>query len=291
MGMKIIKGLGLLTVIVFLSLGFVSVKPDYPRIGIVTSLKQDSIAYAAGFRSIGESVRKMISPSLSERELRTNLEDIKSAKCKVLMCNLFFPGSIKIAGPAVNERQVLGYVDSVLTMARKAGIKYIVLGSSGSRNIPENYDLNKAKDDFVVLCKKMGQVAEKHKVTILLENLQKSETNFLTSLNAAADIVRRVDEPYFRLNADIFHMMREGESPEEIIAAGDLISFCEIAEKEKRSLPGVAGDDFRPYLRALKQIGYRGFIFIEGNTNDPGRDIPISFKYLNNQISEVYSAS
>ncbi|MBG6236279.1 sugar phosphate isomerase/epimerase [Pedobacter sp. CAN_A7] len=289
--MKIIKGLGLLTVIVFLSLGFVSVKPDYPRIGIVTSLKQDSIAYAAGFRSIGESVRKMISPSLSERELRTNLEDIKSAKCKVLMCNLFFPGSIKIAGPAVNERQVLGYVDSVLTMARKAGIKYIVLGSSGSRNIPENYDLNKAKDDFVVLCKKMGQVAEKHKVTILLENLQKSETNFLTSLNAAADIVRRVDEPYFRLNADIFHMMREGESPEEIIAAGDLISFCEIAEKEKRSLPGVAGDDFRPYLRALKQIGYRGFIFIEGNTNDPGRDIPISFKYLNNQISEVYSAS
>jgi len=289
MDIKIIKGLVLLTVIVILSLGFVSVKPDYPRIGIVTGLKQDSIAYAAGFRSIGESVRKMISPSLSERELRTNLKDIKSAKCKVLMCNLFFPGSIKIAGPAVNERQVLGYVDSVLTMARKAGVKYIVLGSSGSRNIPENYDLDKAKDDFVALCKKMGQVAAKHKVTILLENLQKSETNFLTSLNAAADIVRRVNEPYFRLNADIFHMMREGESPGEIIAAGDLISFCEIAEKEKRSLPGVAGDDFRPYLRALKQIGYRGFIFIEGNTNDPGRDIPISFKYLTNQIFEVYS--
>jgi sugar phosphate isomerase/epimerase len=289
--MKIMKGLVLLTVIVFLSLGFVSVKPDHPRIGIVTSLKQDSIAYAAGFRSIGESVRKMISPSLSDSELRTNLEDIKSAKCKVLMCNLFFPGSIKIAGPAVKERQVLGYVDSVLSMARKAGVKYIVLGSSGSRNIPENYDLDKAKVDFVALCKKMGQVAAKHKVTILLENLQKSETNFLTSLNAAADIVRRVDEPYFRLNADIFHMMREGESPKEIIAAGDLIKFCEIAEKEKRSLPGVAGDDFRPYLRALKQIGYQGFIFIEGNTNDPGRDIPISFKYLTNQISEVYSSS
>ena len=290
MDMRIIKGLVLLTVVVLVSLGFVSVKPDYPRIGMVTSLKQDSIAYAAGFRSIGESVRKMISPSLSERELRTNLEDIKSAKCKVLMCNLFFQGSIKIAGPAVNEKQVLGYVDSVLTNARKAGITYIVLGSSGSRNIPENYDLDKAKDDFVVLCKKMGQVAAKHKVTILLENLQKSETNFLTTLNAAADIVRRVDEPYFRLNADIFHMLREGESPEEIIAAGDLIGFCEIAEKEKRSLPGVAGDDFRPYLRALKQISYRGFIFIEGNTNDPERDIPISFKYLTNQILEVYAA-
>ncbi|WP_432708677.1 sugar phosphate isomerase/epimerase family protein [Pedobacter sp.] len=289
--MNIGKGLVLLAVIIFLSLGFVSEKPDYPRIGIVTSLKQDSIAYAAGFRSIGESVRKMISPSLSDSELRTNLKDIKSAKCRVLMCNLFFPGSIKIAGPAVNERQVLGYVDSVLTMARKAGIKYIVLGSSGSRNIPENYDLDKAKDDFVVLCKKMGQVAANHKVTILLENLQKSETNFLTTLNAAADIVRRVDEPYFRLNADIFHMLREGESPEEIIAAGDLIGFCEIAEKDKRSLPGVAGDDFRPYLRALKHIGYHGFIFIEGNTNDPVRDIPISFKYLTNQISEVYAES
>ncbi|MBC7567359.1 MAG: hypothetical protein H7223_10405 [Pedobacter sp.] len=109
-------------------------------------------------------------------------------------------------------------------------------------------------------------------------------------MNSDADIVRRVNESYFRLNADIFHMMRERESPMEIIADGDLISFCEIAEKQKRSLPGVADDDLRPYLRALKQIGYRGFIFIEGNTDDPAAEIPISFKYLSDQISEVYSA-
>lgn len=95
------------------------------------------------------------------------------------MCNLFFPGSIKIAGPAVNERQVPEYTDSVLSMAHKAGIKYIVLGSAGSRNVPDGYDLDKAKADFVLLRKKVGQVAAKHKVIILLENLEKpKQTSF-----------------------------------------------------------------------------------------------------------------
>lgn len=275
--------------LILLVSGPLSAQQKYPELGIVSGLAQDSIAYAAGFKLIGESVPKILSPTLSDAEFQANLQKLKAAKCKVLSCNLFFPGSLKIAGPDVNEDKVLSYTETVLSRAKQAGVKYIVLGSSGARSIPSGYDMDKAKADFVILCKKLGQIAKKNDVIILLENLETTETNFITSLKSAAEIVKKVNEPNFRLNVDVFHMLREGESPDEIIAAAKQVGFCEIAEKEKRSLPGVAGDDFRPYLRALKKINYKGYIFIEASTNNASVEIPQAFQYLTKQIAEVYS--
>ncbi|RBQ05498.1 sugar phosphate isomerase/epimerase family protein [Pedobacter miscanthi] len=281
--------LSIISFLILLVSGPLSAQQKYPELGIVSGLAQDSIAYAAGFKLIGESVPKILSPALSDAEFQANLQKLKTAKCKVLSCNLFFPGSLKIAGPDVNEDKVLSYTETVLSRAKQAGVKYIVLGSSGARSIPSGYDMDKAKADFVILCKKLGQIAKKNDVIILLENLETTETNFITSLKSAAEIVKKVNEPNFRLNVDVFHMLREGESPDEIIAAAKQVGFCEIAEKEKRTLPGVAGDDFRPYLRALKKINYKGYIFIEASTNNASVEIPQAFQYLTKQIAEVYS--
>jgi sugar phosphate isomerase/epimerase len=285
--MKIRSAFILLTALV--SISFSKEKKFIPKLGIVAPLEQDSIVYAAGFRMLGESVGKMLSPSLSEEKFAVNLERIKKAKNKVFLCNIFFPGSIKIAGPAVNESRVLGYADSVFSRARRAGISYIVLGSGGARRVPDGYDLKKAQADFIVLCNKLAKVAQKYKIMVALESLEATETNFLITLTSAAEVVRGVNHPNFKLNADIFHMMREGESPQSIIDAGDLLVYCEIAEKRVRSLPGVEGDDFKPYLRALKKVNFKGHIFIEGNTKDPVHDIPLSFKYLTKQLAEVYA--
>ncbi|MGQ7855468.1 sugar phosphate isomerase/epimerase family protein [Pedobacter sp. WC2501] len=269
--------------------GFISDKQVYPRLGIVSGLTQDSLAYVSGFKMIGESVPKMLSPALSDDQFNANLKKIKAAKCKVLSCNLFYPASLKIAGPEVDEAKVLTYTETVLSRAGQAGVKFIVLGSSGARSIPADYDVVKAKSDFVILARKLARIAGKYKVTILLENLETTETNFITSLKSAAEIVREVNHPNFRLNADIFHMMREGESPDEIIEAGALIGFSEVAEKQNRTLPGVMGDDFRPYLRALHKINYKGFIFIEGSIKNAATEMPLAFKYLSAQIAEIYS--
>jgi sugar phosphate isomerase/epimerase len=123
----------------------------------------------------------------------------------------------------------------------------------------------------------------------VLESLEKAETNFLLTLTSAAEVVRAVNHPAFKLNADIFHMLRESESPQSIIDARDVLVYCELAEKEKRSLPGVQGEDFKPYLRALKKANYKGDIFIEGNTKNPAIEIPQSFIYLKKQVEEVYA--
>ena len=287
--MKVSSSILLPATLLFLLFGFMPGKKSRPRLGIVAPLEQDSLVYASGFRTLGESVGRMLSPSLTEVQFQQNLARIKRTKCKVLLCNIFFPGSLKIAGPAVNEERVLGYADTVLSRAKKAGMSFIILGSGGARRIPDGYDVVKAQADFTLLCRKLAMVAGKYGVTIALESLQAAETNFLVSLQSAAEVVRAVDHPNFKLNADIFHMTRGGESPQSIVDAADVLVYCEIAEKESRSLPGVKGDDFKPWLRALRKAKYKGYIFIEGNTSNPNNDMPLSFKYLTRQLEEVYA--
>lgn len=274
--------------IALLCVGLKGFTQQMPVLGIASPLSRDSIIHAAGFKYINESVSSMLSPSLSEEAFDANLKKIKSAKTKVLSCNVFFPGNIKIAGPDVNTEQVLTYADKVLFRANRAGVKYVILGSSSARSIPQGYDKEKAKSDFVKICSELAKLAAKHKVTIALENLQSSETNFINTVKDAADIVRKVNNPAFGLNADIFHMMRENESPDEIVKAAKQLVFCEVAEKEKRSLPGVMKDNFKPYFEALKQINYHGYLFIEGKIENPETEIPFAFTYLTQQLKEVY---
>lgn len=262
-----------------------------PQLGIVESLEKDSLVYASGFHLIGETVSKMLAPSLTEEQFQSNLQKIKKAKTKLYLCNVLFPGNLKIAGPEVDEKKVLAYLDQVSYRAKQAGIPILVLGSGGSRRLPEGYDYQTAKNNFILLCRKMALVAKKHGITIAIESLNSTETNFLNTVQEAAEVVKKVDHPNFRLNADIYHMMKENEPPQHIIDAGNIIVHVEIAEKDKRTMPGVMGDDFRPYFRALKSIKYKGPIVIEANINNASQEIPAAHQYLTKQLREVYGES
>jgi sugar phosphate isomerase/epimerase len=259
-----------------------------PSLGIVGLPSNDSLYYAAGFKLVGTTVASLISPSLGEEQFDNNLKLIRSMQCKIYMCNVLFPGDLKIAGPDVNEEKVLDYLTTVCVRAKKAEIKNLILGSSGARRLPDQYDAQKARHEFILLSRKMADVAQKYDVTIILESLNRTETNFINTLHDAADIVRTVNHKAFRLNADLYHMMKENESPEEIVKAGDLIVYCEIAEKEKRTLPGMAKDDFTPFLKALKKINYQGPIVIEGNSPNLSEDAPNAYEYLSEQLEEVF---
>jgi hypothetical protein len=258
-------------------------------LGLILSIDKDSLAHTAGFKMIGESVGKMLSPSLTEEKFKGNIQRIKKAQCKVYMCNILFPSAMKIAGPVVNTPRVLAYVDSVFLRASQANIKYIILGSGGSRRLPDGYDAKKAQADFTILCSKLALVAQKHHIMLVLESLETAETNFLLNLKETAEVVRAVNNPNFKLNADIYHMGRMKETPQVIVDNADIIVHGEIAELEIRTLPGMRGDDLKPYLRALKKANYKGPIFMEPGAPYTAADAAMSFKFLTRQLEEVYA--
>jgi hydroxypyruvate isomerase len=63
--------------------------------------------------------------------------------------------------------------------------------------------------------------------------------------------------------ADLYHMACGGDTPADLKAAMDVVAHVEIAEKNGRAIPGVAGDDFRPFFHVLRESGYKGALGIE----------------------------
>lgn len=266
-------------------------KKGMPVLGIAASMDNDSLAGAAGFSCLEETVKRMLAPSVSEATFTANIQRINKARCRVQTCNVFIPGYLKLTGPAVNEAWVLGYVDTVMQRAEKAGIRLIVLGSGEARKIPEGFNRDTAKGQFIRLARKMADIAAKHNCLIAMENLNATETNFVNTIAEGCQVVTAIGHPHFRLTADIYHMLRENEPADNLLKAKGILVHCHIAEREKRSAPGVEQQDFRPYLAALRSIGYNGRIMMECRWTDPAKEYAPAVAYLEGQLNEVYHIS
>ncbi len=280
------RGFIVLTFLFLLAINSLSQKPD---IGIALGLEHDSVLYSSGYRYIVESINKLVSPrNVSQEQFTQNLATLKKLKTNVYALNLFIPGDLKLVGPEVNEEAILAYAEQVLSRCEQAGIKMIVWGSGGARRVSDGFDREKAKEQFANIAKQIATKAKAHDVMLALENLNSTETNFITTAAEALTMVKRVDHPNFRLCVDIYHMLKENESPDVIEAASKYVVHCDIAEKQNRTPPGVVGEDFKPYLKALKKIRYSGKIVIEGRWENVATQALPAYQYLRQQIDEVY---
>jgi len=116
----------------------------------------------------------------------------------------------------------------------------------------------KGKEQFIDFCRKLGDRIQNLKVTIVLEPLNKGETNLLNSVTEGIEYVDTIARPRIQLLADFYHMMKEDEGPDAIRKAGARIRHCHIAELEGRKAPGTKGEDLSGYFKALRDIGYTG---------------------------------
>lgn len=200
-------------------------------------------------------------------------DEVFAAKLKVLQecglpmpaCNGFIrPAHLRCVGEEANHDQVLEWADICFRRLKQAGGKFMVFGSGGSRALRNDWPKEKADVQFVALLQRMGPLAEKHGVTVVVEQLNTRECNYINHIRDAAGLIRQAKHPHIRLLADLYHMVTDGDTPEDLKAAMDVVVHIEIAEKEGRAYPGIGGQDFRPFFRVLKDAGYRGLINIEG---------------------------
>jgi sugar phosphate isomerase/epimerase len=232
-------------------------------IGICASVTQAPVLAAAGADFIEENVQRFLVPLQPDAAFRP-----LPAALPVYAANSFLPGDLKCVGPAVDSARLRQYATTAFRRARQAGIEVIVFGSGGARQIPDGFSHREAEQQFVALLRTLGPLAGDHGVMLVVEPLNQGECNFINSVAEAAALVEAAGQPHVRVLADFYHMMRDGQSPADIVTHGKLLRHVHIAERAKRTPPGTAGDDFRPYLTALRQIGYRGAICIESQWSD-----------------------
>jgi sugar phosphate isomerase/epimerase len=258
-----------------------------PRLGVCTSIANAAAVKNAGGDYIEESVQGFLAPDKPDAEFRPKAEAAAASPLPLRACNSFLPGALKSVGPDARPDEIAAYAETAFRRAKETGITTIVFGSAGSRTIPDGFDRARARRQFIGLLRRLGPIAGANGVVIVLEPLNRDETNFVNSVAEGAAVVREVGHPNVRLLADIYHMLREAEGPDALVAAGPLLRHVHIAEKEKRTPPGVAGDDFTPYLRALRRAGYSGAISIECRWDDLAGQLPTALKTLADQIERL----
>jgi sugar phosphate isomerase/epimerase len=260
-----------------------------PEIGVVQDIENDSLLQIFGYRYLVENTSKFLSPrTVSDEQFQEKLNILRKSRIPLYACNIFIPGDLKVVGPSVNESEVLAYVEKVFARAQQAHLTMIIWGSSGSRRVPDGFDRAKAKEQFIAIAQKIAAVASRYNIILALENLNTTEANFITTVKEALEIVKAVNHKNLRLCTDIYHMLKENESPDIILKAKGYVVYCEVAEKEGRTPPGVHGDNFRPYLSALKKIGFSGKIVIECRWENFENQGEPAYLELEKQVREVF---
>jgi sugar phosphate isomerase/epimerase len=261
-------------------------EPYQPEYAVCTSVSNYPLLKAAGYEYVESEVAYLM-PDKSDVEFQVHLDEIKELKARIISCISFIPGSLPLVGPEAKQEEALAWADVALRRAGMINIPYIVFGSGKARNVPEGFSREEAMEQFISFCKQIAPLAEEYKVTVVIEALNRSETNLINSLGEGVRVVEAVNHPNVQLLCDIYHMLKEDEPSSEIVKYGKYIRHCHIAEKEERASPGTKGDDFRPYFKALKQIGYKGCMSIECGWKDFEKEIQPALSYIQEQFRSL----
>jgi sugar phosphate isomerase/epimerase len=231
--------------------------------GLCTGTDKAEKLKALGYHFIEGGVGGTFKPDTPDAEYAPELAKLKACALPIRSCNGFIPGKYRLTGPETTHDAALVYAVKACQRADELGVPFIVLGSGGARKVPEGFDPAKGKAQFIDFCQKLGDRIKDLKVTIVLEPLNKGETNLLNSVAEGAEYVDAIQRPRIQLLADFYHMLKEGEGPDAIRKAGARIRHCHIAELEGRKAPGTKGEDLSGYFKALKDIGYVGGVSCE----------------------------
>jgi sugar phosphate isomerase/epimerase len=123
---------------------------------------------------------------------------------------------------------------------------------------------------FSVQLRALGQAAAEAGVPIVVEPLNRYESYFCRRLADGARLIAEAGGgPGLGLLADFFHMnIEEADIPEALRTAGSLVRYVHVADSN-RLQPGRGHLDLVPGFRALKEIGYDGWIGLESGLTDP----------------------
>lgn len=178
--------------------------------------------------------------------------------------NGFFPSSVSLNREA-DYNYIREYCATGFARAKEIGGKTVVLGSGGSRKIPEGYDRSTAEEQFVQVLRICGEEAEKRGITVAIEPLRVKECNFINTVEEGMEFVRRANHPNVKCLADFFHVAESGESLHAIETAGENLAHVHLALPESRLFPTPKD---RPicevWKAALQKCGYDARISLEG---------------------------
>jgi sugar phosphate isomerase/epimerase len=110
---------------------------------------------------------------------------------------------------------------------------------------------------------KLDEHAADFETTVHYEPLNRYETNLVTTLADGVALLTGLGVANVKLLADLFHMnIEEVNLADALRAAGKHVGHVHFADSNRRAA-GMGHTDFGPVVKALREIGYAGYLSAE----------------------------
>ena len=160
----------------------------------------------------------------------------------------------------VRERAVEDF-EGIIEIAAELGADVNVSRVRGSLDPDDSYEegLEKLTQCLDRVCAK----ARAYGLAILLEQMNRYETNYLFSCAEVGDYIRKLGIPNLKIHADLFHMnIEDVDLPKTLKEYADVLGYIHFADSN-RLAPGKGNIDFVSILQSLDSIKYPGWIGVE----------------------------
>lgn len=170
---------------------------------------------------------------------------------------------------AVRERTAK-YLAELVTFCGDIGGHIMVVGSPKQRNILEGVTPQQAWDYAKEVFRPAVNAALNRGITICLEPLTPSETNFINTAADAIKFVTQFRSPSFKIILDVKAMSSDSKPiPQIIHDSWPHFAYFHANDKNLKG-PGFGDIDFKPIAAALKEVGYDGYVSVEVFNFDEG---------------------
>lgn len=120
------------------------------------------------------------------------------------------------------------------------------------------------KQLLVEITKELAAYAAERGTLLLLEPLNRYEQHLLRRQEDGIEIIEKAgNPPGVKLISDFFHMhIEERNTPETLRRVGHLVGHVHMADNTRQQ-PGTGDMDWEAGLRALKEVGFEGYLAYE----------------------------
>ncbi len=234
-----------------------------------------------GFEPGGKGLAKRI-PELKNA--------LKGRNIKISAICAGFDGFILSSDPAI-RKQCRDTMNEIIIAAGELESTGVIMVPAFNSQKPVMPHTQETRDFLCEQLDEMGNFAQEHGTTVILEPLNRQEAFYLRLVADAASICRDIDNPGIKCMGDFWHMTWEETSDMgAFISGGKYLQHVHVASRKRRSMPGEDGeaDNYVDGFKGLKMIGYNKYISFEcGAQGDRNVVVPEAVELLRKQWNEA----
>ena len=231
---------------------------------------EEVFAYAAevGYQGV-EIAPFTLAPSVEEisagqrREIRRAAE-AAGVEIVGLHWLLVSPTGLYINHPDEGIRKrTRDYFAALIRCCGDLGGQLMIIGSPKQRNVQEGWDRQGTWDRTRGVFESCLQAAEDCGVYLCIEPLSPDQTNLITTVAQARELVAQIGHPHFQTMVDVCSGSSEGVPvPQLLRDSGPHLYHVHVNDVNKRG-PGFGQSDFVGVLRTLQELRYERYVSVE----------------------------